>query len=174
MFRALIPAAFAVAALSATAQAGEVWVSIDTMTRYQLPDDVGQVILTNPGVADVQVASATEMMIFGRVPGFTDVIFQTQGGKRLGQIRVRVENEQNGLVTLYNGAERYSFSCTSRCERTVTIGDGPLAGASAVAQQAQIKQQLGANPRGLSGQGVDVERPLDETLPEASATQTGS
>lgn len=158
MFRALIPAAVAVATLSATAQAGEVWVSIDTMTRYQLPDAVGQVILTNPGVADVQVGSATEIFIFGRVPGFTDVIFQTAEGRRIGQVRVRVENEQSGLVTLYKGGERFSFSCTTRCERSLTIGDGVLATSDAIAQQAQVKQALGANTSSLVGQGVEVQR----------------
>ena len=158
MIRTLIPAAVLAASLSSAA-AGEVWVSIDTLTRYQMPDGVGQIILTNPSVADVQVGSATELMVFGRVPGFTDVVFQDADGRRLSQIRVRVGNEQAGLVTLYNGAERYSFSCTARCEQAMVVGDGALGDASRLANQAQTKSLVANSGGGLTGEAFEVERP---------------
>ena len=161
MFRHLFPAAAIAAGLAANAAAGEVWVSIDAVTRYQMPDAVGQVVLTNPSVADVQVASATELMVFGRLPGFTDIVFNDADGKRLSQVRVRVGNEQGGLLTLYNGAERYSFSCTERCEQTMVVGDGRLGDAGRLAQQSQRKRQLGAQTGGLSGEAVKVDRPQD-------------
>ena len=173
MFRALIPAAVLgaslLAAAPAPARAGEVWVSIDTLGRYQMPDGVGRIVLTNPMVADVQVASATELMVFGRVPGFTDVIFQDAGGRKISQVRLRVGNEQAGLVTLYNGAERFSFSCTTRCEQAMVVGDGKLGDATRLASQAQVKMQLGAQGGGLTEEAFDVtsepEAPIAEPLP---------
>ena len=157
MRSALIPLA-AVAASLSVASAGEVWVSIDTLTRYQMPDGVGQVILTNPSVADVQVSSATELMLFGKLPGFTDVIFQDADGRRLSQVRVRVGNEQAGVVTLYNGGERYSFSCTTRCEQMMVVGDGRLGDAARLAAQAQNKGVLAETKGGLRDETFAVER----------------
>ena len=168
MFRALIPAAVLGASLlvaPAPAQAGEVWVSIDTLSRYQMPDGVGRIVLTNPMVADVQVATATELMVFGRVPGFTDVIFQDADGRKISQVRLRVGNEQAGLVTLYNGAERYSFSCTTRCEQAMVVGDGALGDAARLANQAQVKMQLGAQGGRLTEEAFGVSRPEAPAAP---------
>lgn len=166
MFRALIPTAAALVAIISSAQAGELWVNIDKVTRYQLPDEVGRVIVTNPAVADIEVASATELMFFGRMPGLTEVIFQDADGKRLGQVRVRVGNDTSGLVTLYNGAERYSFSCTKTCEQTPTIGDGTYGAMAQVIGQVGIKAAAASNGRGLSEEAVQVERPQPMTVPQ--------
>ena len=176
MLRMLIPAAI-VAAVAPAAQAGEVWASIDTVTRYQMSEGVGQVIVTNPAVADIEVASATELMLFGRMPGFTDVIFHDADGKRLGQVRVRVRNERAGVVTLYNGAERFSFSCTDRCEQTPMIGDGRIGAMAQVLQQSQLKLGAGEQAGGLSTESVSVERaqqPAPGPLPDPAAQRPGS
>ena len=168
MFRALIPAAVC-AALPAAAAAGEVWVTMDTIGRYQMPDGVGQVVLTNPSVADVQVASATELLVFGRLPGFTDVIFQDADGRRLSQVRIRVGNEQAGLVTLYNGNTRYSFSCTTTCEQAMVVGDGALGDANRLAAQAQNKMLLGAQTGSLTGEAFEIAPQAAPDAPDAPA-----
>ena len=161
MIRSLIAACAASLVAFTTAAAGEMWVSIDTVTRHQMPDTVGQILLTNPGVADVQVASATEIMIFGKAPGVTDVVFQTAKGKRLGQVRVRVGNDTRGQVTLYNGGARYSYSCTTRCERALTVGDGGLLTGDELLQQVQLKLDANGQTGVLSGEAVQVERSAD-------------
>ena len=168
MVRSLIAACAASLLATATAAAGEMWVTIDTATRHQMPDSVGQIVLTNPGVADVQVASATEIMIFGKAPGFTDVVFQTEDGKRIGQVRVRVGNDTRGQVTLYNGGERYSYSCTTRCERALTVGDGGLLSGDELLQQVQLKLGASSEPTALTGEAVQVER---SAAPAASGPQ---
>ena len=174
MFRALIPAAASAALFCSVASAGELWVSIDTVTRYQMPDGVGQVLLTNPGVADVEVASATELMFFGRIPGHTDVVFQGADGKRISQMRVRVGNERGGLVTLYNGAERYSFSCTHRCEQTMVVGDGRLGDAQRLVGQSQTKLAAGSFETELSGEAFEVAPAAPAPTNGASPGQPGS
>lgn len=166
MKHAIIALCVAATTIPVAAQAGEVWLTMDTSKSYTLDKPVSKIIITNPAIADVQVLSATELMMFGRMSGQTNIVFIGQDGKRLDDIRVRVGNDRAGLVTLQNGGTRYTFSCTDRCEQTPTYGDGPLLGMQGLIQQAQIRASGAAGA--LNTQAVSVS-PSSGPAGESSA-----
>ena len=175
MFRRPIAALASALSLLAAASAGELWVTIDEVTRYQMPDGVGQVVLTNPAVADVQVASATEIMLFGRAPGHTEVLFRAADGSRLGTMRVRVRNPRDGIVTMYRGGERVSLSCADRCEPTMVVGDGANVTGQQAMQQAQAKMAASEARGALRGEKFKVESdeaPASVTPAEVALDET--
>lgn len=143
------------------ASAGDVLVAVDSPARYALPDGVESVFVANPTVADVRVVSARQMMVLGRVPGTADIVLYGASGARLDTVRVRVTNARTDIVTLYNGAERYSFHCVDRCEQTPMIGDGGLADINLYAQSVQRRAAMSQLRGSVSEQPVDVPVPQD-------------
>ena len=147
------------ALLAAPAFAGEMWVTIDSPRPHKLVEGVGTVMVTNPAVADVEVVSASEMLVFGRMAGVTDVIFYDEDGKRMASTRVRVRSDRASVVTLQAGATRYSFSCTDLCEQTPMPGDGGLVDGQALYGMAQTRETQAGRGLTLRRSEVDVSMP---------------
>jgi hypothetical protein len=47
---------------------------------------------------------------------------------------VRVQGPTEGVLVVYRGVERESYSCTPMCERRVTLGDTPAFFEATIAQ----------------------------------------
>ena len=151
------------------AAAGEVVVTIDNPVRYALPDGVESVFVANPVVADVQVVSADQMMVLGRAPGRAEVVLYGANGTRLETVRVQVGNARTGVVTLYNGSQRYSFHCIDRCEQAPMIGDGGLVDLNGFARTLQQRATMSAMQGRVTAQPVEVQ----SSAPQASGLQGG-
>ena len=141
------------------ASAGDVFVTVDRPGRYALPEGVAQVFVANPQVADVEIVSATQMLVLGRMPGQAQVVLYGPDGTRLDTVQVQVANERRGVVTLYNGAERYSFHCTERCEPSPMLGDGPLSDMATYLASVQQRAQMGEGMGGVNTTVVEVPAP---------------
>lgn len=115
----------AVAAMSiAPAYAGEVDLVLDQARLYALDQPVGSVVVANPSVADVAVHSNRELVLFGKMPGLTNLFVFDQDGRPMGSVALRVSNPRQNMVTVYAGSNRITMSCASVCEHTYTVGDG--------------------------------------------------
>ena len=171
---AAITAAASLLAAVPSAQAGDVTVTVDRPGRYPLPEGVARIMVTNPGIADIQLLSATQMLVLGRMPGEADVVLLDQNANRIETVRVRVGNERRGVVTLYNGSERYSFRCVDRCEQVPMIGDGGLQSMTGVIAAARNRASLNTGSAEVSETTVEVQAAPEPTgQPSAAAPTPG-
>ncbi|WP_370338415.1 pilus assembly protein N-terminal domain-containing protein [Parvularcula marina] len=115
---------FSLAALFASAEAGEMWVTIDHARLHQTDRAIGSIIVGNPSVADVTVKSSTEIILFGITPGSTNVSLFSPEGEKIETLTVAVRNPTANRLTLQAGDMRYSFACTNVCEQVPAVGDG--------------------------------------------------
>ena len=111
-------------ALCGTATAGDFWVNTQHSRLYTSDQAIASVVIGDPSVADITVKSNTEVMIFGRSPGATNLTLFGPDGELINVLEISVRNTSANRVLLQSGSFRYSFNCTDICEQTPTIGDG--------------------------------------------------
>jgi hypothetical protein len=128
----------------APAKADTVTVSIDEARILQLPDEVATIVIGNPLIADASLQRGGVLVITGKGYGATNMLALDRGGQVVLDRMVRVLGPGTaGLVTVYKGADRESYSCTPECEPRLTLGDqnqyftGTLAQINARVGQAQ-------------------------------------
>ena len=126
-----------------TAHGKEIWVTMDQARPYKFAKPVGRIVIGNPSIADLQVQSSEDIMLFGRAPGLTNIYLFDQSGEPMGQLEVRVKNPTSRMVTVQMGVGRQTYSCTDVCEPTLALGDGALTiEATPIRQQIQQKFEL--------------------------------
>lgn len=117
-------ALFTAAGLFATsASAEQIWVTMDQVKPYTFKQEVGQIVVGNPGIADVSVRDKSRVLLFGKAPGMTNIFLFDRDGNELENIIVRVRATTNEMLTVQRGDKRYTYNCTSTCEQTITVGD---------------------------------------------------
>jgi Flp pilus assembly secretin CpaC len=107
-----------------TANAGEVWLTVDQVRAYKLPEPISAIVVGNPGIADVEVSTNTSIMLFGKRPGLTNIYFFNLKGERLDNVSIRVRTASDNMLTLQRGVEFVTYSCTTNCDvaENVSIG----------------------------------------------------
>ncbi|WOI53558.1 pilus assembly protein N-terminal domain-containing protein [Parvularcula sp. LCG005] len=134
------------AALSmAPAMAGDVNVVIDQAQLFQVQEPIGSVVVANPSIADIKVLSPTELVLFGKMPGATNLFLFDRDGKPVKNIALNVTNGGANTITVFSGAYRHTYACANTCEPTYTVGDGVhgiRATGTDVAEQVTTKQEL--------------------------------
>jgi len=116
------------------ATAGEIWLTMDQVTPYQLEIPAGQIIVGNPGIADVSTSDKTNLLFFGKSPGVTNFFIFDDDGNKIDNLIISVRAQNDDMMTVYRGGARTTLTCTSVCEQTVTIGDEQTAFSSAAGQ----------------------------------------
>lgn len=132
-------AAFAVSAVT-PASAGQVWLTIDHVRPYVIERPANEIVIGNPGIADVTVQDKTRVLLYGKAPGVTNMYIFDEDGKTIENLVVRVTASTDGLLTLNRGSMRTTYACTSDCNATQTVGDSVTSFAE-VNQQVQMKKQ---------------------------------
>lgn len=133
------------ATLFATAASAEqVWVTMDQVKPYTFKQEVAQIVVGNPGIADVSVRDKTRVLLFGKAPGLTNIFLFDADGNEMENLLVRVRATNSDLLTLQRGGQRFTFNCTNTCEQTMTVGDSPEA-FGALTSQIQQKFQQATN-----------------------------
>jgi hypothetical protein len=146
--RTFILTLFLTAAATTAARADQVWVTMDQVAPYTFKQDVDQIVVGNPGIADVTVRDKSKVLIFGKAPGVTNLFLFDAEGQEIENLIVRVRATGAEMLTFHRGGQRATYNCMSQCEPTITIGDN-LATFSDVTQQVQQKYQqatAGSNP----------------------------
>lgn len=116
-------AAAVIAAMTSIAQAGQVWLTMDYVRPYKLERPAENIIIGNPAIADVTVQDATNLLLYGKAPGMTNIYFMDDNGDVIENMIVRVKINSTDMLTLHKGADRITLNCTTNCERTITVGD---------------------------------------------------
>ena len=99
-------------------------VFIDQAKVVKLPDRVGTIVVGNPLIADVSVQSGGMLVVTGKGYGRTNIIVLDRAGNVLIEQAVQVQGP-GGVVVVFRGSERESYSCAPNCERRITLGDAP-------------------------------------------------
>ena len=138
--------ALVAAAAPAPAAADEVWVTMDYVLPVKLERAATKIIVGNPGIADVTVEDSTNLLLFGKAPGATNLYIFDEDGQKVDNMIVRVRALGDNMLTYQRGLQRTTYNCTSQCEATVTVGDGDTFGQ--VIQQTTSKYQQAAGAAG--------------------------
>jgi len=118
----LLSAALATA-LATPAAAEQVWVTMDQVKPYTFRQEVDQIVVGNPGIADVTVRDKSRVLLFGKAPGLTNLFLFDADGNELENLIVRVRSASTDLLTVQRGSQRYTYNCTNTCEQTIVVGD---------------------------------------------------
>lgn len=132
--------ALATMVMTSNAYAGQIWLTMDQVRPYELKLPAGQIVVGNPGIADIQVQDKKRLLLFGKAPGLTNIFIFDEDGGTIDNLQIRVKSASNDMLTVHRGAARITYNCTTRCEATSTVGDDQTTFAE-VASQAQAKFQ---------------------------------
>ena len=133
----LSTAAFAIMLVS-SAQAAQVWLTMDQVRPYRLEKPAQNIAVGNPAVADVTVQDNQNILLFGKAPGLTNIYLFDENGDTIDNLIIRVRSPNTDMLTYYRGTARTTYNCTTNCEATITVGDDQ-ASFSNVSQQVQNK-----------------------------------
>lgn len=134
---------------ASAASAEQVWVTMDQVKPYSFKQEVGQIVVGNPGIADVSVRDKSRVLLFGKAPGVTNIFLFDAEGNEIENLIVRVSATSSNLLTLQRGGQRYSYNCMTTCEQTLVVGDNPEAFGAVTAQvQQKFQQAAGSGPKG--------------------------
>ena len=123
MRKYVFAAATVVVAMFSAAQAGQVWLTMDYVRPYKLERPAQNVIIGNPAIADVTVQDASNLLLYGKAPGMTNIYVMDSEGEVIENMIIRVRTNATDMLTVHKGSLRTTYNCTTNCERTVTVGD---------------------------------------------------
>ncbi|GJL93896.1 MAG: hypothetical protein DHS20C05_03010 [Hyphococcus sp.] len=121
--RLLISAMLALFSLASTAQAEQVWLTMDQVRPYKLEVPAQNIVVGNPAIADVTVQDNKNLLLFGKSPGLTNIYIFDEKGETIQNMMIRVRSQNTDMLTFYRGASRTTYNCTTNCEATITVGD---------------------------------------------------
>lgn len=130
----------ATAAMASAASAEQVWLTMDQVTPFSFKQEVDQIVVGNPGIADVTVRDKSRVLLFGKAPGMTNMFLFDSDGNEIDNLIVRVRATNSEMLTVQRGQQRITYNCMNACEQTITVGDSPDAFGS-ISQQVQRKYQ---------------------------------
>jgi Flp pilus assembly secretin CpaC len=139
---AAIVAGISAAAMTAPALASDVIdLTIDFAKVFRVDDQVGTVIIGNPGIADATVGDEQMLVLTGKAAGTTNLIVFDKKGEEMVNSTLRVSSDIRQLTTVFFGAQRQTFSCAPVCEQVISVGDDNRKFENATAQ-IQTRQQF--------------------------------
>ena len=136
--RSILIAAAALIFTTAGASAEQIWLTMDQVRPYKLASPAQKIIIGNPAIADIRVEDESNLLLFGKGPGLTNIYFFNENGEATKNLMVRVRTPSADMLTVHRGGSRTTYNCTTNCEATVTVGDDPTV-FSGVATQIQSK-----------------------------------
>jgi Flp pilus assembly secretin CpaC len=124
LFSAWIWTIIFAATFGASSQAENVTVNVDEARVVKLPDRVATIVIGNPLIADAALQAGGMLVITGKGYGATNLVALDRAGKVLMDKTVQVTGPSDrGLVVVYKGLERESYSCAPDCAPRITLGD---------------------------------------------------
>ena len=124
-------------------QAEEIWLTTDYVKPFKTSQPADQIIIGNPGIADVRVRDENHILLYGISPGTTNMFILDENGDVINDLILRVRAVGDNVVIFQRGMERTTYNCMIVCEPTVTIGDG--SSFSNVTEQIERRSQQIAN-----------------------------
>jgi len=122
LFACIVLGAAALAASAAHADTFDI--QVDQAKIMKLPDRVATIVIGNPLIADAALQAGGILVITGKGYGSTNMLALDRSGRIIMDRTVTVLSPKGeGLVTVYKGTERESYSCSPECAPRITLGD---------------------------------------------------
>ena len=150
--RRIFTAAITFAAMTEVAAAEQLWLTMDQVRPFQLEAPAKSIVIGNPSIADVTIQDNSNLLLFGKAPGLTNIYVFNDEGEAVKNLIIRVRTPSADMLTVHRGAARTTYNCTTNCEATVTVGDDQSAFAS-VSGQVAAKYSQATSLGGNSGGG---------------------
>jgi hypothetical protein len=129
-------------------------VQLDQARITRLPEKVSTIVVGNPLIADVSLQAGGLLVLTGKGYGVTNLVALDRQGTVLSEFLVRVQGATDGVVVVYRGDARESYSCTPSCEPRLMLGDAGSYFDATIAQAvARSARAQGGNGAG-AGQGA--------------------
>lgn len=151
--RRILAAAIAFAAMCETAAAEQLWLTMDQVRPFKLETPAQSIVIGNPSIADVTIQDNTNLLLFGKTPGLTNIYIFDETGAPIKNLVIRVRTPSSDMLTVHRGAARTTYNCTTNCEATVTVGDDPTAFGGVAGQVMQKYNQASALSSNDNGGG---------------------
>ncbi|PQA87835.1 pilus assembly protein N-terminal domain-containing protein [Hyphococcus luteus] len=127
IFTAVVSFAAMAPVMSQTAAAEQLWLTMDQVRPFQLENPAQSIVVGNPAIADVTIQDNSNILLFGKAPGLTNIYIFDEDGEPAKNLVIRVRTPSSDMLTVHRGAARTTYNCTTNCEATVTVGDDPSA-----------------------------------------------
>jgi Flp pilus assembly secretin CpaC len=108
--------------MSAHAGGQVLTVEVDESQILQLPKTPGAIVVGNPSIADVSI-QGQKIFVHGRGFGQTNLTILDLEGNQMANFSLVGVHSQPATVSVFRGAERFSYSCYPNCEAQVQVGD---------------------------------------------------
>lgn len=126
---------FALALASGIAHASDpITIKMDRAKVMRVSRPAATVVVGNPSIADATIQDRQTLIITGRSFGTTNLIVLDEAGEPIADELLTVSAPDDGMVTVYAGADRRSFSCAPDCQPVMTLGDTSTAFSDARSQ----------------------------------------
>jgi hypothetical protein len=125
-------------------------VALDLASLLHVPPKTAMIVIGNPSIADTTEPRNGFVVVTGKGYGTTNLLALDASGAVLLETMIHVRRASERTLTVLRGAARETYSCTPRCEQTVTLGDAPdfFGGSS-----GQIGSRVGLATGGAGGGG---------------------
>ena len=97
----------------------------DRATVMKVDERAATIVIGNPVYADAVVRPGNVMVLTGKTPGSTNLIILDGQGTILSEHMVHVTTDKTDMVIMHKGNQRFTYSCTIRCENSPQGGDSP-------------------------------------------------
>lgn len=142
---ALAGIAAVLVAASTPVAAEAITVNVDEAKIMELTRPVSQVIIGNPGIADVTVQNRKTLIFTGKSAGHTNIILLDENERQILNEKIYVDtSNERGLVMVQRGGLRSTYQCGTVCNSRVAIGDDPKYSAD-VLKATEDKLQFARN-----------------------------
>lgn len=113
------------AAIAATpTQADTITVNVDDAQILKMPEKVATIVIGNPLIADATLQGGGVLIVTGKGFGSTNLLALDRAGRVIMDKTVQVlAPVGSGLVVVYKGTARETYSCTPECAPRITLGD---------------------------------------------------
>ena len=110
---------------TSSAVAQDLIVKYDQSQLLRLSRPVAEIIVGNPGIAEITVQSSDMLIITGRTFGITNVIMLDADRNIIQDQRIMVVRDEVRSLQLMKGTKRQSYNCAPQCNPSLVAGDDP-------------------------------------------------
>jgi Flp pilus assembly secretin CpaC len=103
----------------------DIAIALDFAALTRVPAETTTLVLGNPAIADATIQRNGLIVVTGKSYGTTNLMALNRDGQTLSEMTIHVSAPTSRTLTVLRGTARETYSCSPRCEQTVTLGDNP-------------------------------------------------
>lgn len=96
---------------------------IDFAELLRLSEPASTVIIGNAAIAAANLSDDRTLILTGRTAGSTNLIVLDEAGTEIDRFLVKVVAGGPHMVTVHQGLQRQTYTCTRRCDPVLSVGD---------------------------------------------------